>query len=349
MKTTKLLRAAVTAVAIATLTACGGGGSDPAPVVPVTPVVTIGNLLTTPQASPYVAGSAEKRTFDEINRIRIGGGFGAAVHDATMDKAAAAHVDYWLANPIKKGHEQIPGNPGFTGVWPWDRCTAAAVGESSALASLGFLTCSENGTMSDYSRAELHVMGSYALATGHLQNALDYRYNRTGMSFKHNPSGLDQWSKPGDDPTFGVMKVGYRSNAMAKLGSDKANSIVGVYPFDGMTGVGIGKATVIHGVSSLGYGLSILVQSSLKANPTVTTFTLRKEGATADTPTRIHQAGTMDGTEPTIAGWGIMFPTVVLDVNSKYTVTFAGSVDGTPVSKTWSFTTGTTAESRLGG
>jgi len=350
MKTNRLLLATATAVALAALTACGGGGGggDATPLPPTpTPEVTAGNLLMTPQASPYAAGSAEKRTFDEMNRIRIGGGFGAMMYDATMDKAAKAHVDYWQVNPMTVGtdfHSETPGRPGFTGVMPWDRCTAANNGITGGDS---FLTCSEDGTMSGYSRAELHVMGQYTFATGHLQNALNFRYNRTGMNFQFWAAGIDPASPSVTDPTIGSITVGYRADSRGTVASDKAKSIVGVYPFDGMTGVGIGQAFTSGG-SSL-YGLSILVQSSRDENPVVTTFTLRKEGATADTPTVIHQAGTMHGTEPTLAGWAILFPTVILDVNSKYTVTFMGSIDGAPVSKTWSFTTGTTAETRLGG
>jgi hypothetical protein len=66
-------------VTVPALTACGGGGgaTDRGPVV--TPPAAEDNLVMTMPGSPYLAGSAEKRNYDEINRIRLGGGFGAAV------------------------------------------------------------------------------------------------------------------------------------------------------------------------------------------------------------------------------------------------------------------------------
>lgn len=42
-------------------------------------------------------------------------------------------------------------------------------------------------------------------------------------------------------------------------------------------------------------------------------------------------------------------PTVVLDVNSKYTVTFVGTINGVDARKTWSFTTGASAYTRMVG
>lgn len=246
-----LLLATATAIALAALTACGGGGGggDATPLPPTpTPEVTAGNLLMTPQASPYAAGSAEKRTFDEMNRIRIGGGFGAMVYDATMDKAAKAHVDYWLANPSEMTHYETAGHTGFTGVTPQDRCIAANGGVATGSTSL---ICSEDGTMSGYSRAEVNVMGMYTLATGHLQNALDFRFNRTGMNFQFWPGGVTPPVVM--DPTVGSITVGYRADSRGSVASDKAKSIVGVYPFDGMTAVGIGEVTGANGATSLAY------------------------------------------------------------------------------------------------
>jgi hypothetical protein len=51
------------------------------------------------------------------------------------------------------------------------------------------------------------------------------------------------------------------------------------------------------------FSTSIMVQASNGMNPVLTSFTLRKEGATVDTQTEVHTAGTMHGSEPTLAGW----------------------------------------------
>ena len=39
-------------------------------------------------------------------------------------------------------------------------------------------------------------------------------------------------------------------------------------------------------------------------------------------------------------GWAMLFPTVILEKNTKYNVSFVGSYGGVPAAKNWSFTTG---------
>lgn len=335
--------AVATAAFLPGLIACGGGGADSTVQAPV---ATESNLIMTLPASPYVSGTPEKRTFDEINRVRIAGGFGAAMHDASMDKSAKAHTSYLLANPTGgDAHNEIAGNPGFTGVVPQDRCDVADVGNNSPM---GKLLCGENvGSVAASSGVlEINVLSEFTYATGHLQNALNYRNNLAGMNFqRYTKSGVESIFGviPSIEYITGVMQVGYRMNFSARLASDKTRSIVGVYPFDGMTGVGIGLDLTNGKIQPI----SILVQSSRYENPIVTSFTLRKDGAITDTPSVVHQAGTPFGPEPTAAGWAILYPTVLLEMNSKYTAKFNGSIDGVPVSKTWTFTTGANGETRL--
>ena len=129
-----------TVVALAAaLVACGGGGSDggdssPLPITPgtTTPGTTPGT--TTPpvvtedlqayKASSYPASDPRQYMFDQINTARTQCGFGALHHNTKLDTAAQGHAD-WLARNNYSGHFQAVGTPGFTGVAPWDRVTAA--------------------------------------------------------------------------------------------------------------------------------------------------------------------------------------------------------------------------------
>lgn len=352
-----------TAVAVAALTACGGGGGggsiDTGPVV--TPPAAEGNLVMTMPGSPYLVGSAEKRNFDEINRIRIGGGFGAAVYDEVMSKAAKAHDDYLatnfqLNNPIPDAHAETAGFPGFTGATPQDRCVTAAVGTDGA----GKMLCGENlfgNSFPGVTLENVNAMANFGMSTGHLQNQLNVWNNRMGLRVKADPAPLTGVS--------GTIVVGTRVGADATLPGSKANGIVGVYPFDGMTGVGVGVGCIRalggcnpdsglgtqmqDGQADVMQSTSILVQASNGQNPVLTSFTLRKEGATVDTPTEVHTAGTPHGPEPTLAGWSILYSKTWLEKNTKYIVTYVATIGGVPVSKTWSFTTGTSNYSRMGG
>jgi uncharacterized protein YkwD len=158
---------ALSALALAAcLTACGGGGgtdtptatsgastavTSPSPgtppgsiVTPTTPAVAVTPIFTlaSPPASTYAAGSAEKTMFDQLNQIRIGGGFGAIQQSVGLDRAAKAHSEYVAANyvvdglqtaefstpgpdGVPLGHTEKLGALGFTGVTPLDRATAA--------------------------------------------------------------------------------------------------------------------------------------------------------------------------------------------------------------------------------
>lgn len=333
-------------VALATaalLTACGGGGSSAGsstpPVATPAPTPAVpGNLLQTEQPTTYAAGSTNATNWSDLSRIRIAGGFGAPIFDPVMYQAAAAHDAYMWANQAGGAgltpHNETAGLSGFTGVDPQARCVAAALGTSSE----GKMACGEVRSSANVSAANFHLMNIFTLATGHLQEILDWRNNYVGMHLGDWPDATPSFPDAG-----GSVELGTHTDNLAKLDSDKANSIVGVFPYDGMQ-------DVLVGVSGGGTGgtpawcqcTSILVQTSvLGLNPMVTTFTLRKDGATSDTPVEIVTGGAMHGTEPTLVGWGIMFPTVVLDVNSKYNVTFKGYINNVAIEKSWSFTTGT--------
>lgn len=346
MKNSLSLSALSLAVALA-LTACGGGGgSDTGAVAP--PAAKSELLTDANQPSPYLVASPEKKSFDEINRVRVAGGFGAMQYEEVMSKTATAHTQYVVAGGYF-GHIEEVGRPGFTGVTVQDRCNAAAG------AAFKFV-CGEGGySIGNVSYSGFDVMSHYSLATGHLQAVLDYQSNRGGLH-------ISTWDIPqttngvADAPIPGVMgfiNMGYSAVPNVQAG------IVGVYPFDSMTAVGIGRGTPGAQFSLQtapsgqqywnGYGINIMAQFPTSVNPVVTSFTLRKDGATVDVPTRVHEAGTMNGTEPTRAGWAILIPNVVLDANSKYNVKFVGSHGGVAAEKSWSFTTGSTPDTKMGG
>ncbi len=334
MKTGNQFAIRMTALAVAaTLAACGGGGGgSPSSTVVVPPTPVLATLLMTAPPSGYADGSAEQKNVDALNRVRIAGGFGAFVYDAKLAQAASAHVAYLQADGLTSvGHTEVVGNPGFTGVDPSARCTAA-----------GFGLCGEiaGATTSKLDLANFDAMGGYAAAIGHWQIALDYRNTKAGLKIGQAATGYNL--AVGGDPWMykDVMNLGQTTPT---LPTEKANGIVGVFPFPDMTSMGIG----LNVLGSI-FGANIMIQMAGTANPVITSFTLRKDGATADTPAVMLQAGqpAYNG-EPTQTGWALLVPSVLLDVNSRYTVNFAGTYQGNPVSKTWSFTTGASAKTKI--
>ncbi|WP_296273407.1 hypothetical protein [Rhodoferax sp.] len=97
------------------LVACGGG-DDSTTVVPAS----------------YVPGLAEQGAWNVLSEARSLCGFDGAnplvklTRNAKLDAAALSHSKYLVDRSIVTGdsvlsHLETPGDPGFTGVYPWDR------------------------------------------------------------------------------------------------------------------------------------------------------------------------------------------------------------------------------------
>ena len=356
-----------TLAASALLSACGGG--DPAWVyVPPPPLVQ----LWTAQPHPYAAGSVEQVAFDEANRLRIRGGFGAFTYDANVYQTAKNHLNYEVLNHTGPMHPETPGLPGFTGIGPGERYLYVVPRVPNVNRFLNFGEAGSSGG------TDSTPMEGWSLATGHLQDILDYQKRWVGIaSIVVNdwitttmPDGTITTSPP-EPYLWANFDLAYEQLNPVTLPAGHGWSLVGVYPFPGMTNVGIGSGNPGETFKLLtapagnqywnGYGLTIMVQFPNSAtvnaaglstcftiNPVVSHFTLRKNGSAVDVPTRQVVAGEYDGTEPTERGWALMFATSLLEPNTQYTVDFAGSFCGTASTKTWSFTTGTNANSQVG-
>ncbi len=110
---------ALIVAAAAALAACGGGGGDDS-APDAGPSVTPGNLNTTSVPGAY-ADADRKYAFDTLNKVRGITGVGFLKQHPALDNAAQSHADYQKLNGGVSGHEEIPGNPGFTGATPVDR------------------------------------------------------------------------------------------------------------------------------------------------------------------------------------------------------------------------------------
>src|ERR1035437_7740112 len=136
------------------------------------------------------------------------------------------------------GHYEVAGKTGFTGVLPFDRCNAAAVGTSEQ----GLIACGEDTSAAAGTLTALDIFANFTYATGHLQNALDYRNNANGFAISSftatmTSNGVVTQTVPS---TMTTIDLGNISTNIANPGSANQNSIVGVYPFNGMTNVGTG-------------------------------------------------------------------------------------------------------------
>lgn len=333
------MKLTLVAAVAAVVAGCGGGGSAGGGVTP--PPASSGvPILRTMPANPYTAGTAEFNNFSEINRVRLAGGFGAMTGDAVMDVAAAGMVNYQLTNigtaciDNNDPHGQKATCPAFTGATPQARCEAGAKGTASE----GKMVCGEvgDGASSD-TPISFSMVSFYTQAIGHLQVLLDAYANRVGMKLVEMPNA----TVPQMRDYGGTINLGYHTDNMVVPTTSEINSILGVFPYDGMTGVGLGGGADCG--SGVRDGIGILVQVGIHLAPTIAKFSLRKDGSNVDIPVSMVPAGGRDACSEITApgGWAMMHPNGVLEANTKYTVTFEGSSEGKALSKTWSFTTGT--------
>lgn len=94
-----------------------------------------GDPVGWPAAPVPSAQPGFEHVFEWVNqRYRRPLGLPDLSHDPALAAAAQGHAAYWTQNGYS-GHGQQAGNPGFTGVQPWDRCAAA-----------GALSCGEVAT-----------------------------------------------------------------------------------------------------------------------------------------------------------------------------------------------------------
>lgn len=141
---------AYASIVLAALTACGGGGggsteTSTAPTPTPTPTTGGGTLATTVPTPTYAAGSTQLAMFNQLNDVRLKGGFGMLAQDPVLDAAATNHAKYNIANYYVgngyydtaalavvdpstgwlTGHVESSSKKAFTGILPIDRAKVA--------------------------------------------------------------------------------------------------------------------------------------------------------------------------------------------------------------------------------
>lgn len=279
--------------------------------------------LTAPATTGFNPGSLEDVALKGINTIRLAGGFGAANSQKQLTSAATAHQRYLQAGDVlASGTGEIAGNANYLADTPSARC--AYYGFTGACREVATATTT-NTTIQTYDMA-----APWTTVISDLQTVLDYRNVMVG-SF--GQQGMTHYAITPTSHIYVYKGVYTTARANVQLTGSQASGIVGVYPTPDMTSVGIG--------GSGSAGAIALAQFPDETNPTITTFVLRKDGASTDHPVTLIAGGssTADGAS-TQPGWAILQATTPLEANSKYTATLIGDWKGTAFARAWSFTTG---------
>ena len=305
---------------VSSLSACGGGDGDGNGGSVGTPVAS------TPPPTGTIAPDASAPTL--TNNIAVDGrnwinyrrsqlGVPAVTENALINNAAQGHSEYLRTNNLMS-HDQVAGRAGFTGATLDDRLKAAgyilgasgyAYGEviSGTTNSSGFFMAEELVT-AIYHRFVMFEPKFREIGTGAATASNRYNYFTADFATRNG---------------FGP---GIAANAVV------------TWPFNGQTQVtttfmsDTEQPDPVPNQNDVGYPIS--VHANIDAPVTVQTFTVRpRGGANLQVQPVTPSGGTSERTAAAIV------PLAPLRAATTYDVSFAGTVNGAPVSREWSFTT----------
>lgn len=327
-----ILAGCVTALALA---GCGGGGgSDPVappptgtapppsttPVIPdpLTPAPPVTQAPPAPGA-PVLTGNIALDGREWINYRRAQIGMSTLARNNIVDIAAQGHSDYQRVNDTIT-HDQTPGRQGFTGVTLADRLqTAGYVFNLNNSRAYGEVISATSNGSGQYMAEELIT-------------AIYHRFVIFEPVFKEIGTGAATTSSG-----YNYFTANFTAND--GYGPGLARGQVAVWPFSGQTAVprnffsDTEKPDPVPDRNEVGYPIS--VHANIDATIQVTSFTVRPRGG-ADLAVRLLTTANDTNTGRSSAA---IVPLARLAAGTVYEASFAGTVGGTPVSRTWSFTT----------
>jgi uncharacterized protein YkwD len=269
-------------------------------------------------SAPILTNNVANDGFNWINYRRMQAGVGALARNNLLDRSSQAHSDYQRLNNTVT-HDEETNKAGFTGVTVEDRVQAAGYALVRDYASGEIIAATTNNT------------GFYMAEE--LVTAIYHRFVMFEPLFKDMGTGSAATSA---NYVYFTTNLGATRGYSAGLPS---HTVVG-WPFNGQTGV---QTTFLSdyeepdpapGVNAVGYPIS--VHANLTETVAVQSFTVHPRGG-ANLNTRLLLKGRDPSTS--MESVAAIVPLAPLAANTIYDVSFSGTVGGTAVSKTWSFTT----------
>jgi len=305
------------------LAACGGGGSgnggaNGANGSSGSSGGTSTGFSGQDASAPILTNNVATDGFNWINYRRTQAGVGALARNNMLDRAAAAHSDYQRINNAVT-HTEESNKAGFTGATVEDRVQAAGYKLVRSYATGEIIAATTNNT------------GFYLAEE--LVTAIYHRFVMFEPLFKDMGSGSATTS---NNYIYFTTNLGATGGYSPGLPS---HTIV-TWPFDGQTGVqrnflsNYEEPDPVPDVDEVGYPIS--VHANLTETIAVQSFTVRPRGG-ANLNTRLLVKGQDANT--TMSSVAAIIPLSPLAAGTTYDVSFSGTLGGTAVSKTWSFTT----------
>lgn len=318
------------------VTACGGGGGgggvdnqNPSSPVPA-PATSVPANSTLP-AMTYAADSAKAAIFQEINAYRTKCGFPALRQNTILDKAAQNHADYMIANGRTVTDTETRGNPGFTGITGLDRAIAqgwpAAIGVGAANA--GATWTNAILTQEQYGQS---IVTAWASGVYH-QGVIATAGALLGV-------GVAQAQLNGFPQILGGVEYAYDAPTPSNI-TTPGNVLT--FPCQGTTNVPFKSMGEIPAppATNGAFGTPITVSGNPGDRVIVTAATLIAAGSGTVIDLHVLNSGT-DPERIVQSFQSVAYPTSPLQPNTVYSVAISGSINGTPFSRSFTFTTGNT-------
>ncbi|EJH9638095.1 TPA: CAP domain-containing protein [Burkholderia cepacia ATCC 25416] len=368
------------AVAIALSACGGGGGdggsngSNAGATQPSTPAVppTPGSSTSVPPqtsvpAPTYASDSPSATIFSKLNAYRQALGVGLMKQDADLDKAAIAHANYGLQNVPSRaisalGHDENASLPGYTGASPVQRAQVAGAPSTEWVGEVAF---SGYGPVVQTTGAD--CANTWLNSVYHLQGVTANSESMgvgVATTVTTPPAGqqpamwsfcvLDMGTTTGV-PAAPNLSVPTQTNSIPSSGGQQfATNLIVHAPYIDEAGVAtaLTLGEVPNPAPDLGApGRPIMVRVNAAAGNTLTVSNFQlvdNTGAAVSARILVPQGAVAGSTASVTAdpnnglspGVAFLLPLAQLKANTKYTVTFAGARDGSPISTSWSFTTG---------
>ncbi|MFL6660012.1 MAG: CAP domain-containing protein, partial [Massilia sp.] len=233
-----------------------------------------------------------------------------------IDSAAQNHSDYQRINNTV-AHEETPGKSGFTGVSPLER-----------LAHVGY-TFTGGYAYGEVISASSSASGQYLAEE--LITAIYHRFVIFEPKFKEIGAGA------ANSNGYYYLTVNFTSNNGYPPGLGLGQ--VATWPVSGQTNVtrnffsDFESPDPVDGANEVGYPVS--VHADINVTLSVSSFTIRPHGG-SDLSVKLLAPNSDPHTPASAAA---IVPLAVLGRNTTYDVSFAGAINGVPLTRTWSFTT----------
>ena len=303
----------------ALLTACGGGGSDSGGTPPAS-TATPGPQLVQEAGAPAMSGNIATDGYNWINYRRSQVGLASLARNSLIDTAAQGHSDYLKANNTVS-HDQVAGKPGFTGATLADRFVKAGYSLNRANSyAYGEVIAGATNNSGFYLAEELIT-------------AIYHRFAIFEPIFKEAGTGAAT-----GNGGYAYFTADFAANN--GYGPGLAAGQVVTYPVANQARVATSFSSnneepdPVPNQDIVGYPIS--VHANINDVLGVTAFTVRQRGAASDLTVLLLQRATDPQTPLSAAA---IIPLAPLAASTTYDVSFNGRVNGTAVTRSWSFST----------